>query len=85
MVQLALFTFALALQCQLHKGARTDKAGLPARRLPAPPEPETGARGCALKKRENRNQVDKTNANNNYLLLTSMCKHFLNDKSPLIF
>ena len=39
------------------KGARsrTDKAGLPARRLPAPPEPETGARGCALKKRESRN------------------------------
>ena len=67
------------------KGSRTDKAGLPMRRLPAPPEPETGARGCALKKRESRNQADKTNVNNNYLLLTSMYKHFLNDKSPKIF
>ena len=66
-------------------GARTDKAGLHARRLSAPPEPETGARGCALKKRESQNRADKTNANNNYLLLTSMCKHILNDKSPLIF
>ena len=39
---------------QWSKGARTDKAGLPARRLPAPPEPVTGARGYALKKRESR-------------------------------
>ena len=67
------------------KGARTDKAGMPVRRLPALPEPETCARGCALKKRESRNQADKKNVNNNYLLLTSMDKHFLNDKSPLIF
>ena len=69
----------------LPMGARTDKAGLPPRRLTAPSEPKTGARGCALKKRESRKQTDKNNANNNYLLLTSMYKHFLNDKSPLIF
>ena len=67
-------------QAVRYKGARTDKAG-----LPAPPEWETQARGCAQKKRESRNQADKTNANNNYLLLVSMYKYFLNDKSPLIF
>ena len=37
------------------EGARTDKAGLPERRLPAQTEPETGARVCAQKKRKSRN------------------------------
>ena len=44
----------------MFKGARTDKAGLPARRLAAPPDPETGAKGCALKKQESRNQAVAT-------------------------
>ena len=42
------------------KGARTEKAGNQRAGCLLQPAPETSARGCALKKRESRNQAVAT-------------------------
>ena len=68
---------------KLPKGARTGKQVCVACSTGA----ENQRKRVRTEEAGSRKQAEKTNANNNYLLFTYLYvyKHFLNDKSPLIF